>query len=314
MLASDAEAILREPYGEVVTREEAVPGAKGGLTRKVVDQSVLFTHALATLQHLAKAVPAAVDAAFPIGASGEATAAGLKGVESFALDANWSTAARLRPVRELAEAETTSLRRTLRKIERRVARTNSVVDHEFKTRNDTNAIADALALARILDAHEAGLAILGDAANATREAEVVLEALRKGTQLAKLLDEYTVAEAREKLREATAVEVAREAERQKAEAERLNEDVNLRMIRAQGAETRKKLLEAIAAVADQVRQAAESLKTHPERLRRFCGGLVGLAAGYFTTREAALLARRLLTQYRGRRRILYLDEIEPRFD
>ena len=52
--------------------------------------------------------------------------------------------------------------------------------------------------------------------------------LERSTQLAKLLDEFTVAEAREKLREETAVEVAREQERQKAEAERLNEDVSLR--------------------------------------------------------------------------------------
>ena len=45
-------------------------------------------------------------------------------------------------------------------------------------------------------------------------------------------------------------------------------------------------------VAAEVQRAAESLKTHPERLRRFVFGLIGLAAGYFTTREAALLARR----------------------
>ena len=70
------------------------------------------------------------------------------------------------------------------------------------------------------------------------------------------------------------------------------------MIRARGAETRQKLLEAITAVAAEVQRAAESLKTHPERLRRFVFGLIGLAAGYFTTREAALLARGVsLTQY-----------------
>ena len=41
VLAKDAEAILAAPYGEVVTREEAVPGAKGGLTRRVVDLSLI---------------------------------------------------------------------------------------------------------------------------------------------------------------------------------------------------------------------------------------------------------------------------------
>ena len=164
-----------------------------------------------------------------------------------------------------------------------------MTDYEFATRNATAAIADALAIDRSEMDHRLGLIALDDAANATREAEKILEALRRSTQLAKLLDEFTVAEAREKLREETAVEVAREQERQKAEAERLNEDVSLRMIRARGAETRQKLLEAITAVAAEVQRAAESLKTHPERLRRFVFGLIGLAAGYFTTREAALL-------------------------
>ena len=69
MLAKDAEAILAAPYGEVVTREEAVPGAKGGLTRRVVDTTVVFTHALATLQYLASAVPDAVNRSAPLNES-----------------------------------------------------------------------------------------------------------------------------------------------------------------------------------------------------------------------------------------------------
>ena len=297
VLARDAEEILKTPYGEVVTREEAVPGAKGGLTRRVVDTTVVFTHALATLQYLASAVPDAVNLSAPLNESHFETTSLLKAVEEYVLLSNWSTAARLRPIRELAEEETAALRTRLTKIEHRVRRAADVTDYEFATRNATAAIADALAIDRTILDHRLGLLALRDAANATREEETILEALRRSTQLAKLLDEFTVAEAREKLREATAVEVAREQERQKAEAERLNEDVSLRMIRARGAETRQKLLEAITAVAAEVQRAAESLKTHPERLRRFCFGLTGLAAGYFTTREAALLARRLLTQY-----------------
>lgn len=297
VLARDAEEILKTPYGEVVTREEAVPGAKGGLTRRVVDTTVVFTHALATLQYLASAVPDAVNLSAPLNESHFETTSLLKAVEEYVLLSNWSTAARLRPIRELAEEETAALRTRLTKIEHRVRRAADVTDYEFATRNATAAIADALAIDRTILDHRLGLLALRDAANATREEETILEALRRSTQLAKLLDEFTVAEAREKLREATAVEVAREQERQKAEAERLNEDVSLRMIRARGAETRQKLLEAITAVAAEVQRAAESLKTHPERLRRFCFGLIGLAAGYFTTREAALLARRLLTQY-----------------
>ena len=35
-----------------MTRLEAVPGARGGLTRAVLDQSVLFTHALGAVQRL----------------------------------------------------------------------------------------------------------------------------------------------------------------------------------------------------------------------------------------------------------------------
>ncbi len=297
VLAKDAEAILAAPYGEVVTREEAVPGAKGGLTRRVVDTTVVFTHALATLQYLASAVPDAVNLSAPLNESHFSTTSLLSEVEDYVLQANWSTAARLRPIRELAEEETAALRTRLTNIEHRMRRNADVTDYEFATRNATAAIADALAIDRSEMDHRLGLIALDDAANATREAEKILEALRRSTQLAKLLDEFTVAEAREKLREETAVEVAREQERQKAEAERLNEDVSLRMIRARGAETRQKLLEAITAVAAEVQRAAESLKTHPERLRRFVFGLIGLAAGYFTTREAALLARRLLTQY-----------------
>ena len=68
------------------------------------------------------------------------------------------------------------------------------------------------------------------------------------------------------------------------------------MIQEKGKELRQKLLEAVSAVASQIAKAAESLRVHPERLRRFVYGLIALAAGYFISRESALLARRLLTQ------------------
>ena len=203
----------------------------------------------------------------------------------------------LLPLRELAEVEASTLRTKLWRIEERTLRARNVTDFEFASRNATHATADALASARIESAHAVGVDAAEENANATRASEAVLEAMRRETALKKLLDEFTVAEARERLREATAVEVAREAERQAAEAERLNEDIAMRMIRAQGAETRRKLLEAITAIAGEVAKAADSMRLHPERLRRFVLGLVGLAGGYFTTRESALLARRLLTQY-----------------
>lgn len=297
VLAPDAEASLGPVYGETVTKEEAVPGAKGGLTRKVVDPGVLFTHGLAALQALSDGVPAALDAARPISASAVATSAGLAFAEAVLLDANWSTAAELKPLRNLEEERARTLETKLRKIDAKTSRTRNVTRYDFATRNETSLQLDALAAATADFEHATAKATLQHNANATRATDAVLEDMRKATALKKLRDEFTVAEAREKLREATAVEVAREAERQAAEAERLNEDIALRMIRAQGAEMRRKLLEAITAVAGEVAKAADSLRLHPERLRRFVLGLVGVAGGYFATRESALLARRLLTQY-----------------
>ena len=220
VLAKDAEATLGPVYGETVTKEEAVPGAKGGLTRKVVDAGVLFTHGLAALQALGVGVPAAVDRAAPVRASAAQTSAGLEVVEALVLDANWSTAAELRPARVLEEEETATLETKLWKIEERRKRSVNVTDFEYETRNETSLVDHGLSEARARFAHATAVATLRFEANETRKTEATLEAMRRETALKKLLDEFTVAEAREKLREATAVEVAREAERQAAEAER----------------------------------------------------------------------------------------------
>ena len=80
-------------------------------------------------------------------------------------------------IRELAEEETAALRTRLTNIEARMRRNADVTDYEFATRNATAAIADALAIDRSEMDHRLGLIALDDAANATREAEKILEAL-----------------------------------------------------------------------------------------------------------------------------------------
>ncbi|KAH8060937.1 hypothetical protein JL722_4227 [Aureococcus anophagefferens] len=298
VLAPDAEASLGPVYGETVTKEEAVPGAKGGLTRKVVDPG-------RALHARPRGAPGAERRrARGPGRGAPHLRVGRRDVRGPGLRRGGA------PRRELVDGRRTetaaesrggararTLETKLRKIDAKTSRTRNVTRYDFATRNETSLQLDALAAATADFEHATAKATLQHNANATRATDAVLEDMRKATALKKLRDEFTVAEAREKLREATAVEVAREAERQAAEAERLNEDIALRMIRAQGAEMRRKLLEAITAVAGEVAKAADSLRLHPERLRRFVLGLVGVAGGYFATRESALLARRLLTQY-----------------
>ena len=198
VLAPDAEASLGPVYGETVTKEEAVPGAKGGLTRKVVDPGVLFTHGLAALQALSDGVPAALDAARPISASAVATSAGLAFAEEVLLDANWSTAAELKPLRNLEEARARTLETKLRKIDAKAARTRNVTRYDFATRNETSLQLDALAAATADFEHATARATLQHNANATRATDAVLEDMRKATALKKLRDEFTVAEARDR--------------------------------------------------------------------------------------------------------------------
>ncbi|KAJ8611253.1 hypothetical protein CTAYLR_004141 [Chrysophaeum taylorii] len=104
-------------------------------------------------------------------------------------------------------------------------------------------------------------------------------------------------------REAELARVQAEAEA-RARAERETEDVRLRAMRAQMAEDRRRILDAIALVAAALGRGASALLDDPKMLGTAVLAIIALIGGGFFSREAAKLARTLAEAYLGRPRLV----------
>ena len=114
------------------------------------------------------------------------------------------------------------------------------------------------------------------------EDEVQIEALRREAELARVKAE----------------------EEARAAAERANEDVRLRAMRAQAAEDRKKVLEAIQLVSSYVAKGATTLLDDTKLLTTLILAIVALIGGGHFAREMAILCRSLAEAYLGRPRLV----------
>jgi len=90
----------------------------------------------------------------------------------------------------------------------------------------------------------------------------------------------------------------------KAAAERANEDVSLRAIKARGAEERRRTLEAITSVFGHLASGATSLLGNPRQLATLLGSVLTVVAGGFLAREGATLARQVLEARLGKPKLV----------
>ncbi|KAJ8602831.1 hypothetical protein CTAYLR_002623 [Chrysophaeum taylorii] len=299
VLAREAEEVIADLYGESVTREERVPGAP--LTRLVVDQSVLFAHGLAALKRVSRDSRTARADADAMRRTMDRLERKFAPLEEQIFREDWETASQLAPKRRLEEEKSRTMEKTAEVEAARAARRKAVDRHEFETRNATLRRAHDLLEAREKVKAVMREAALADATAAEARTAARISEAKQETALARLEVDLRVATQREELKTRTAVEAAREAERQKAETERRNEDVATRMIEARGAERRRTLNDAIAAVAKVFAAAA---RADLARLRRLVLGLAAIVAGYFATRESARLTRSLLATWLTRPSLL----------
>jgi ATPase family AAA domain-containing protein 3A/B len=77
---------------------------------------------------------------------------------------------------------------------------------------------------------------------------------------------------------------------------RLNEDVKLRAIRAEGEEALERARDAIALAFWSLSKGAKHLASQPEDLARVLASLILLLGGWFSAREGSLLLRKLLAK------------------
>ena len=294
VLAKDASEILAKVHGEAVTRDEPVPGAKNGMTRAVVNEKVLFYHGIAALRAVAaklREFPTVVGRGFE-GIEKLETA-----VQDLDLEKDWRSAAQLEKALKLAEARTMTANAELLSEQQDGDRRLKELAFSFSQRNATALFKNDLEMQRI--AYHQDLRRL-KMENLTMEEQASgrrINQVHRATMLERFDDEYNLAAAREERKTATAVEVAKEKERQKAETERRNEDVRLRHIAARGEALRQNVLEAIDAIAAEIAAFSTSLRSKPQRAQRFFLSIAAIVAGYFFTRETAILARKLITQY-----------------
>lgn len=293
VLAREAETILGGLYDEVVTRLEAVPGAS--LSRRVVDQSVLFGHGLAASKRLSQRMVAASHENEAERRRIQELDGRLKPLEARVFEPAWKTVAQLAPLLDLEVEKSSTVETRIDGVGRHLKRRQKVTRAYAETKNDTLLVAHAETKA--VDEYEDDVRSQRRVENRLAEEESLKtrELERRTTALAKLADDLVTASERERLKTETAVQAARESELRAAEAERANEDVATRLIRASGEERRKTMVDAIGAAADTIKNARTSI--NPERLRRMVLGLASVVAAYFVSRETAILARTLAAAY-----------------
>ena len=86
----------------------------------------------------------------------------------------------------------------------------------------------------------------------------------------------------------------------KAEAERANEDVHLRKLKAEAEENRRRNAEAINAISGHIASSLYSAAKNPRQTFTFISYIALFATGIFTAREIARLCRLLLESFLGK--------------
>lgn len=253
------------------------------LVRSRVDTKSLFAHGLAAVQALYATRPRIV----PVEPLRHALAP--ISVER--------TVAELAPKRDLAKEKVTTLYTRLRAFAKDNQRRLALIDFEFELENATINEANRLSVERMEDQVHKRKQRLKDEMREENQTRHRIFHKRGETQREKLADELVVASAKLKLAQDTAIQVAKEAEKEKTENERRNEDIAIRLVNARGDEQRQTVLTAIKAMAGEVATAATTLRFNPERLRRLVMGLAFLICSFFVSRESAVFARRMLAAY-----------------
>lgn len=294
VLGREAEDVIGTLYNESVTKLEAVPGA-ASLTRRVVDQSVLFSHGLAALQQLAREGRSTTLKCSKLRERVDTIGISLQPLEAQVLETDWKTVKQLEPVLALEFEKSKVVATRLEAVHRRKERRSQLTTLESTLKNATLSAAHALALAREQYETELWAAAQHAYQHAAERSAVTVELERRTTVLAKLADDLITARERETLRTATAIETARESELRKAEAERANEDVARRAIREAGIERRQTMREAIAAIANAIAKGVSEMNR--DRLQRLVTSFACIIAAFFISRESAILARTLAAAY-----------------
>jgi len=176
--------------------------------------------------------------------------------------------------------------------------------HRAHLARETLSVEDVRARDRAVAADAGERTRRGDQLRLREASGRAQEALRRRTDeillARRLADEAQVEALR---REAELARIRAEAEARGA-AERENEDIRLRAMRARAAEDRRRVLEAVALASAYVARGAAALLDDPWLLATLVGAIVVLVGGGFFAREAAILARSLAEAYLGRPRLV----------
>ncbi|CAM9178364.1 unnamed protein product, partial [Phaeothamnion confervicola] len=311
---SVAPGVLEELMPMAVTRVTIPVSLANGSMHHIhnfpsVDFSHLFMHAMVAAQELGRRINDGV----AIADAAEAGAAyASKQLTAVAASQNetWETAAQLRAVRLAADIEV----RTLRDATRRLRDGARYAEESLRLRHAAADDATATALRMDADANAAADAL--DAAARIEELRLRIEraerqeAARLAAGRASLAAE--AANVRTRLAAAAdrtaAANVA--AVMEAAEVARLNEDLELRRIRARGAEERQKVREVVSAAFLVLAAAVRTLYADPALLGRLTLALLALAAGAFTAKHSAAVARSMLER-RFARPVLVRETSRP---
>lgn len=108
----------------------------------------------------------------------------------------------------------------------------------------------------------------------------------------------------EEIKRQTEIERIREEARVRAQAERDNEDIELRKLSAKAEEDKKKMIEMVNVMAAQISNFVRLFVEEPSRMWALVAAMVALYGGAYLVKEMAALVRQLLLQLVSRPRLV----------
>lgn len=282
--------------------EHLMPEAVQVGRRAIVDQTALFMHALGATQELAKRqtrLRSTVD--------GVSTALNskMRKIEAIRVRA-WEETRQAKLM--LQEIETERKRQetlAVKVVEAQAATEKTANEHRKELAVASLGLEDELAKRRLESEDASRRREHREEVEAREQAALAEQALRGRMEAelqTKQLENDKVLEALH--RDAEIARVRAEAEA-RAEAERVNEDVRLRLLRARKAQELQRAVAAVTLAAEVVAKGATALLLHDRMLLgMLVAAVLGLVAAGFFSREAATLARQLAEAYFGRPRLV----------
>lgn len=263
----------------------------------VVDKDALFMHNLAATQVIISEQQAQDQELYALRKTVAEHQARLEELQEY-LDQEASV--QLVEKRKIAEVEVVRTEKLIEEAHVRGKEERQTLEVKKKNNLEVEDTKHTLAQQRLKEENAARLSQNRDLVALQEESSVRMEIKRRETE--EVLKERQLAadHARALLERNTTLEKAVIDVEGRIKQQRLNQDIEMAQLHQRLEADRVKLMQALQATFDNIGQGAMVLLSDKEKLTKFIGGFVALAAGIYLSREIIRIAGKLIEQRLGK--------------